>query len=171
MDENTTLNAEPRLPDVRRVLYIGCVLHRLSQQALISHAQRWFMETSGRNLPENWIKRAHHMTVKFKPSQTDLDALSPLLGQIVPLEVVGLAADEFATAALVQPGKNLPLMQGSPHITIAHSREVMPVYSNTLVSNPSKISQVAPLTLESELVCVLQHNTLFPPLVNPATGG
>lgn len=127
------------LPDARQFAYIGCVLEKISQNHLIGLARKLFMEQNGRDIPKDWTYRAHHMTVKFKPQATDFQALQQFFGQKIELAIGSFASDENCATILVSPSPRLPITNGTPHITIAHSKAVGPVYSNTLLQNKAKI--------------------------------
>ncbi len=146
---------ETDLPD--NILYTACVLHRNSQQYLIGLVDKWMFENTGSGIPrQGWTMRAHHMTIKFRPRQIDLEAVASLFGEEVSLTVTALAWDEYCIAVSVHPGKVLPLGQ-VPHITIAHSRDVGPVYSNTLLADKSKWKAVSSPELVSFLVGVTNY--------------
>jgi hypothetical protein len=167
MKEGTAMHVESQFPDAKKVLYIACVLTKTNQDALVSNAAKWFIETTGHAPPLNWIVRGHHMTVKYRLLQEELDLFSPLLGQDIPLEVISFAVDDFGAAVRVRPGRSLPIIQPNSHITIAHSPDVTPVYSNTLLQKTGG-SRVSPLILQSELVCLLLSGNMFPNMINPA---
>lgn len=163
---------QPELPDARKVMYTACVLNKFSQTSLITAVRRWLFEATGSDMPKGWIGRAHHMTVKFAPKQADIEAIASMLGKDVELDVTDWAHDEFGIAVAVKPKVGLPLANAVPHVTIAHSRDVGAVYSNTLLADRSKWSPVTDqhVSLQTELVCVLKDNvTLVPSMVNPAS--
>ena len=128
-------------------------------------------EATGSGIQKGWTVRAHHMTVKFAPRQSDIAAIGALLGNEVQLQVTDWAHDEFGIAVAVKPKANFPLGNDVPHVTVAHSKDVGAVYSNTLLADRTKwIPLEVPLTLNSELCCVLKDNvTTIPQLVNPAS--
>lgn len=127
------------LPDARQFAYIGCVLEKISQNHLIGLARKLFMEQNGRNIPMGWTFRAHHMTVKFKPQAPDIQTLHQFFGQKVELHTVSFFSDDNCAAVTVSSTPALPITNGTPHITIAHSKAVGPVYSNTLIQNKSRM--------------------------------
>lgn len=163
--------AQPQLPNAKQVMYTACVLHKYSQTTLVSAVRKWLFEKTGSDIPRGWIVRAHHMTVKFSPRQADIEAIAPMLGKEVDLQVMAWAHDEFGVAVAVKAQAALPLANDVPHVTVAHSREVGAVYSNTLLADHSKwIALEVPLDLKSELCCVLRDNvSTIPQLVNPAS--
>ena len=163
---------QPQLPDAKKVMYTACVLNKFSQTTLITAVRKWLFESTGSDMPKGWIGRAHHMTVKFSPRQSDIEAIASMLGKEVDLDVTDWAHDEFGIAVAVRPKVALPLANAVPHVTIAHSRDVGAVYSNTLLADRSKWNPVTDqsVVLQTELVCVLKDNvTLVPSMVNPAS--
>ena len=160
---------QPQLPDAKRVMYTACVLHKYSQTSLVTAMQKLMFEATGSGIPKGWIVRAHHMTVKFSPRQSDIEAIASMLGKEVELEAVGWAHDDYGIAVVVKPKGSFPLGNDVPHVTVAHSKEVGAVYSNTLLSDRSKWIPME-MSLSSELCCVLKDNvTTIPQLVNPAS--
>lgn len=135
----TETEQQMALPDARQFAYIGCVLEKISQTHLIGLARRLFMEQNGREIPLGWTIRAHHMTVKFKPQPPDMEALHAFFGQKIELHAVGFFSDENGAAMTVSSTPALPISNGVPHITIAHSKSVGPVYSNNLIQNKSRM--------------------------------
>lgn len=156
------------LPDARQFAYIGCVLEKISQNHLIGLARKLFMEQNGRDIPMNWTFRAHHMTVKFKPQVSDLQALHQFFGKKVELHVISFASDENCAAITVSPTPVLPVTN-IPHITIAHSKSVGPVYSNTLLQNKSKIIPAYDNVALISILLAVQHdqNKVWPETIIP----
>jgi hypothetical protein len=74
--------------------------------------------------------KAHHMTLKFDPSQEDLKDFP--LGEPGVVKVVGYAADEKGQAVLVR--SNTPSRNQHPHVTIAVAPGVSAAYSNDLLA-------------------------------------
>lgn len=124
-------------PDAKGISYTACVLHRNSQDYILSQVEKWMVEATGHGIPTGWTRRAHHMTVKFKPNQTDIATVMPFMGEEVILTVTNWAFDDYGIALVVKPDKNLPIKQ-IPHVTVAHARSVGAVYSNTLLTDKSK---------------------------------
>lgn len=163
--------------DAKRVAYTACVLHKFSQKALVEKMRKLMFETVGSDIPEDWIIRAHHMTIKFAPNQSDIDVIAPLLGKEMPLEITDWALDDYCVAVVVKPKVALSGVK-IPHITVAHSRDVRPIHSNTLLAHKASWMSLdgvaAPLAelgeLNSEVACVLRDQTsTYPELLNPAT--
>lgn len=73
--------------------------------------------------------KAHHVTLEFKPS--DISDLP--VGEEVELKVVGMAMDEDCHAIVVELPEGLSCANKHPHITVSHSNEVTPKYSNELL--------------------------------------
>lgn len=162
---------QPQLPDAKKVMYTACVLHKYSQTTLVSVMQKLMFEATGSGIPKWWMVRAHHMTVKFNPRQSDIEAVASMLGKEVELQVTDWAHDEYGIAVVVKPKGSFPLGSDVSHVTVAHSKDVGAVYSNTLLADRSKwIPFEVPMSLNSELVCVLKDNiSTIPQLVNPAS--
>ena len=157
-------------PDATKILYTAAVLHKYSQQTLVDTITKLMFETVGSGIPPNWIIRAHHMTIKYAPKQSDIEALKPLLGKEVELQVTYWAQDDHGIAVVVHPKTALPTTNAVNHITVAHSRDVGAVYSNTLLADKSKWIRSKNITLNSEIACVLRDNvTTIPVLINPAS--
>ena len=74
------------------------------------------------------------MTMIFRPTLDDFK-LSPI-GEDVTLNAIGIAGDKEAQALLIQ--SKLDVRNKYPHITIAHSDNVKPKYSNEMFENISK---------------------------------
>ena len=75
------------------------------------------------------IRYAHHMTIKYDPSEMDI--LEVEIGLLTSMRVVGYASDACGQAVLVQP--QVQCYNKYPHITVATAPEVGPVYSNELL--------------------------------------
>jgi hypothetical protein len=147
---------EPKFPDANEVAYVACVLHQASQRELLYAVDQWAM-----GMPRlGWIGRGHHMTVipPGKVKQANLAGLP--WGEEVNLEVVNWAKDQFGVAVVVKPSKAVPFVEIKiPHITVAHSNMVGPVYSNTLLAEDDKWDVVrADLNLKSYFVAVMKNN-------------
>ncbi len=163
---------QPQLPDAKKVMYTACVLQKYAQTTLVTEVRRWMFENIGSDIPKDWIIRAHHMTVKFQPRQSDIEAIASLLGKEVELQVTDFAKDDHGIAVVVKPKTNFPLGNAIPHVTVAHSRDVGPVYSNTLLADRKNWIPVTQenLDLLSEMCCVLRDNvSTIPQIVNPAS--
>jgi hypothetical protein len=152
--------------DAKDILYTACVLHRNSQEKLVTDIRKLMFEEVGTDIPKGWTIRAHHMTVKFKPLQADIEAIKQWFGKEIWLTVVDWAADNFGIAAVVKPSVALPMDQ-IPHITIAHAKEVNPKYSNTLLADKTKWHPVhSDIKLMSFLAGITGSNQIIPDL-NP----
>jgi len=145
------------LPDARQFSYIGCVLDLMSQEHLEGFAKKWSFEKLGHSIPPDWTYRAHHMTVLFRQGglvMQDLETYRDLFGQDIQLAVTAIAADDNCLAVVVKPNKSFPMQNSQPHITVAHSKSVSPVYSNNLLMDRNKIHQVNPVSLNSVFAAV-----------------
>lgn len=74
--------------------------------------------------------KAHHMTIKFNPSQEELGAIP--LGEQGSIRILGYAADEKGQAVLVQ--SSIRSYNQHPHITVAVAPGVSAAYSNELLA-------------------------------------
>jgi hypothetical protein len=88
----------------------------------------WWKRTVG--IPLHSKVLAHHMTIKFRPSDDEVVDLP--VGQSVGLKVVGYAEDDKGQAVLVKP-QGVRSTKSVPHITVAVNG-VSPAYSDNLVS-------------------------------------
>ena len=132
--------AAPVLPDPKSVdiMYIAAILTRKSQKKL------WDYVRDKVEIPADWKKYCHHMTIRFMPKD---DKVLPILGLEVTLVVTDIYADDKGVAVRVEPNTNsqelhMPPEQ-LPHVTIAVAPGVQPVYSNELLrrSESMKIPQ------------------------------
>lgn len=119
----------PLRPQVRRqaranpqsVVYVGAMLD--DPTALL----RWWSTHVGKVLP---VPYAHHMTIKFRPADSDLDALH--VGAPVGLHIVGFADDGQVQAVAVEP-IGVHSTSPVPHVTVA-TNGTPPVKSNELLA-------------------------------------
>lgn len=79
-------------------------------------------------------KKNHHMTIKFRPKKLE-DYSNLGYGKLAILWVVGLAWDKDCQALIVET--SLDVDNKFPHITISHSDNVAPAYSNHLIEKAS----------------------------------
>ena len=131
----TIMEETEGLPDAREFEYLACVLHIASQKELLRAGQRFMLENTGSLLPPFWTGRAHHMIVKYRPNNKDMEDFKAKFGRVFMLDVLAIGYDERCVAAVV---KGMESTQPVPHITIAHSPEVSTVYSNELLADRSK---------------------------------
>lgn len=108
----------------KKIAYTAVFLDQTSKEML----QRWFEATTGQTLLGT--PHAHHMTIKFKPSDAEIAALP--LGQKAKLRVVGWAADDKVQAVVVEP--EIPSQKAIPHITVATEGDTPPAYANELLA-------------------------------------
>ena len=116
---------------VRRFLagkptYTGVFLDHASHERLVS----WWDEHV--KVPLHAKTFAHHMTIKFRPTAEEIEALP--LGEQATLHVVGWAADDKGQAVLVAP-QGIESVKQHPHITMACAPGTSPVYSNDLLAH------------------------------------
>lgn len=142
------------LPDPIQFSYIACVLDVLDQEALENAVSRWIQLTPQHFIPPGWTWRCHHMTVKPPGvSSQDMETYKPFFGQIVHLTVTEIVANDKCVAVKVKPDKSFRIVPAVPHITVAHSSEVKPMYSNELFTLVKSVP-VTPLTLQSSFVAI-----------------
>jgi hypothetical protein len=102
-------------------LFVAVVLDDESRERLVS----WF--------PAGLLMKtiAHHMTVKFKPSEADLAELN--LGEQIQLQVIGWADNGHIQAVAVTASPRLPCANAVPHVTVATDGRTPPKFSNDLL--------------------------------------
>lgn len=170
MRENEQI-LEKTMPDAKQILYTAAVLHKNSQDHLIALMHKLMMETKGTSLPKGWIGRAHHMTIKFRPKQADIEALSQMWGKEVNLMITDWAYDDFGVAVVAHAqsvlGKLLPVANAVPHITVAHSRDVGAVYSNTILANRSRWQPIRNEIILPAFVVGVGHGDEIYPNLSP----
>ena len=104
--------------DPRKVLYSAVVLDNQSSEYLLNR----FSE----EIPNEWNKFAHHMTISFGKGIED----ESLLGNIVVLTVTQLGISDMAIAVRVE---GFPSKNKIPHITLAVNPDGgKPVMSNKI---------------------------------------
>jgi hypothetical protein len=102
-------------------VFVAVVLDDRSHKALLS----WWERATGTKLLNKLY--AHHMTIKFKPTQADMDKLTE--GEDVTLQVIGWAEDGKVQAVAVKGFKSANKI---PHITVA-TDGTAPRFSNDLL--------------------------------------
>ena len=136
------------------ILYVGAILTRKSQMHLLESVSRRV------DIPENWKKICHHMTICFKPEGV---CKIPVIGDDISLVVTEICSDDKAVAVRLEPNINKAelKMTREPHITVAVAPGVSPLYSNELITKPGmKMSQA--LILEAFLGAKLKNGTIMP---------
>jgi len=109
-----------------------------------------FLTGSGREMLRSWWLRhvkvplhanqyMHHMTIKFKPSEEEVLALS--LDSVVKLKIIGYAADEKGQAVLVTGPDST---NDNPHITVSTANMVTPVDAGDEMLGEPKTKKVSP---------------------------
>jgi hypothetical protein len=155
-NELTPPQPEQQLPDARKFSYIACVLYLMEQEKLESAVLKWAESKIIPSIPPNWTWRSHHMTAKPPGvSAQDLEAYKPFFGQTINLTVTEIAADNKCVAVKVKPDKTFRIVSDPPHITIAHSSEVKPQYSNDLFKMVQSIP-VPHLVVQAVFVAVMR---------------
>lgn len=117
-----------------KVLYIAVVLTAEAQRKLFN------LISTVAQIPDNWRKIGHHMTVTFggvkqalEPGYFDEDIHYGMKCTVVP---IGWKMDEKGIAVKVvstPQGSRLHVEAAQPHITVAVAPGVSPVYSNQLL--------------------------------------
>ena len=75
-------------------------------------------------------------------------------GKEVELTVINRAYDDQGIAVVVRPSISLPFVETQvPHITVAHSMMVNPVYSNSLLANHEKWDRPTFRTYVDVILC------------------
>jgi hypothetical protein len=129
-------------PDAKGIAYLGCVLHRFNQVYLMEDLiQKLLLGSKGSGIPQGWVKRGHHMTVKFGPRSEDLKAYQNYFGKQFSLKLTNFAYDDHGIAVTVKAPSEFKI-NGIPHITIAHSRDVGAKYSNTLLGTSANLKPI-----------------------------
>lgn len=116
----------PQLKDLKSVIYSAIFLTPGSQHQLLS----WFEKLGYTLLPE---VKAHHVTLEFKPK-----SISNLpVGLFVDLQINRVYVTDRcqAVSVIVLTAKTLPI-PSKPHITISHSSDVAPKFSNEIIGGP-----------------------------------
>ena len=97
--------------------------------------------------PKHEVVVAHHVTIAFKP-----EAGNPVLGQFrngeeLTIKAIGHAEDELIQAVSVR----IFSTNEHPHITISHTYDTGPVYSNELLQTVPVIPFEEPLELTGRI--------------------
>lgn len=178
--ETLELTTDKNKPsDSRNISYVACVLDKNSKNLLLEEINaylRSYKHVDGAKgfygdnigIPSNFSIKAHHMTVRLGGNLDVFDMpYYPAFGSEVKLSVEGWAADKYCIAVLVKPDKELPNMNKHLHITIAHSAEVAPKYSNQLLEHANWNKVRNNLVLNSYLVAVYRdQKTVWPEISN-----
>ncbi len=99
-----------------------------------------------------------HVTLVFKPSPAQLEAITPHLGKEVEVEVTGMAIDDRGQAVTVEIPSELKVTPESPkdtrihHVTLSCAEGVSPVYSNELLKGA-----IVPPSVPLRLKGVVRH--------------
>jgi len=137
--ESSTLRSQYLVPKMEdSYIHDGTVMEKWDKKAgqavysgvFLSDSQallRWWTKNVG---PLHPTVKAHHMTIKFGP--TDKEIMGLPVGASVALKVVGYGADEYGQAVVVQPRGIQRQDKGVAHITVAVNG-VSPAYSKKLL--------------------------------------
>ena len=89
--------------------------------------------------PEHSELQYHHVTLKFNPSEAEVESIKAKLGNKVDITITGVASDDKCQAAVVKlSDSDLEKKFGHGkvlHITLSHTANTKPVYSNTLLQH------------------------------------
>ena len=96
---------------------------------------------------------AHHCTIQFKP-----DELPSRLGEQVTLRVLAVASNEKCMAVVVA---GVDSANYFPHITIGHSDDVKPVYSNVMLREVSWTPILGTLELDARIGVFTEGRMVF----------
>lgn len=110
-------------------VYVGIFLYPHCHSALLDW---WRASVAVDLLPKLY---AHHLTLKFRPSEAELAALP--LGREVGMTITGFAHDSQAQAVTVEA--ELPSANEHPHITVATALGTKPVYANELLKTATML--------------------------------
>lgn len=116
----------PQLTDLKSVIYSAIFLTPGSQHQLLS----WFEKLGYTLLPE---VKAHHVTLEFKPK-----SISNLpVGLFVDLQINRVYVTDKCQAVSVKivTPTTIPVPP-KPHITISHSSDVAPKFSQEIIGGP-----------------------------------
>lgn len=86
---------------------------------------------------------AHHCTIEFKPTE-----VPARLGETVRLRVMAVASDASCMAVVVAGVESANYF---PHITIGHTDDVKPVYSNVMLREVPWMPILGVLELEARI--------------------
>jgi hypothetical protein len=130
------------LPNAKDFAYLACVLEKMSQEHLKFLAQNLWAQQNKDNMPNDWTFICHHMTITPNVTTSVLQEYYNYLGSTVQLQIVGFASDKDACAVIVKPNINIHVVPVIPHVTVAHSHNVKPFYSNHLLTKKDRIMHV-----------------------------
>lgn len=139
------------------IIYVAAILTKEAQMTLYDAVEK------NVPIPAQWKKYCHHMTIRFKPKETDH---LPVFGESITLVVTDIFSDEKGIAVKVEPNinktsLNMPVSQ-VPHITIATAPGVQPVYSNELIQKGTGVKPQNIITLPAFVGAKLKHGPLMP---------
>lgn len=117
----------------KKALYTGAFLTGAGREMLRS----WWLRHV--KVPLHANQYMHHMTIKFKPSEEEVLALS--LDSVVKLKIVGYAADEKGQAVLVA---GVDSTNDDPHVTVSTANIVVPVEEGEAAPEEPKTKKVSP---------------------------
>lgn len=152
LNETESLGEKPRSTDI---LYVAAMLTRESQVEL------WETVSRITEIPNNWKKFCHHMTIRFKPTD---DSQLPIFGEDITITALELSVDDKGATVRVEPDTSnfsMPTEQ-IPHITIATAPQVSPVYSNELLRKNIGVRLPEPLNLKAFIGAKMKSGPIMP---------
>ena len=164
----TEMEQSVTFPDPRKY-YLACVLNPLSQHNLKNFAENKYLEQMSQRIPNNWVFKCHHTTVKFNCTLQDFQKFQNLFEETIQIKVLYLAWDDNCIAAKIATHPTVPGDNSDPHITIAHSNNVKADYSNAMLANKNNIKPQTnhEMELPSVFLAVLKYDqTKTWPVVN-----
>jgi hypothetical protein len=116
----------------KKPIYYAIFLDEASEEKLL----KWWVEKI--QIPFLDRVYAEHLTIKFKPTDTDVALYTPMLESKTNIKIIGYAADDKGQAVLGLP--EIESTNKYPHITISCANGVEPSYSKTLLENHTLIN-------------------------------
>lgn len=138
-----------------KIQYIAAVLTKQSQHELFDNISKLV------EIPDNWRKIGHHMTVEFNKAKeyAGLDYFNGFkFGTVVYMMPMYYKMDDKAIAvvpACLPSAKKLGVSNKMPHITVAVAPGIQPVYSNSLLESGNLIKIDVRIMLEARLAKVV----------------
>ncbi|MBX4198447.1 hypothetical protein KW782_03885 [Candidatus Parcubacteria bacterium] len=115
---------------IHNIIYTGAFLSKEEREKILARIQ-----------PRHKNIFAHHLTIKFRPTEEDMKHVE--IGKTISLKVVGVVEDDKAQALVTETD-----ISGNehPHITLSTAEGVEPVYSNELLKT-TKAQSIEPFTI------------------------
>jgi len=107
-----------------RVIFTQAVIDQAARDKIMSLGSVYLGQPFG-------IIKAHHMTINYRPTIDEYNSLN--YGDKTTIYAVGAVGDNNCQAILIET--TLPVANKHPHITLSHTLDVTPKYSNELIEN------------------------------------